>query len=82
MKKTIDLNLCIISQVMAHPHLSQALLGASGTTTTTSATSGQKDSGQSSTSLIKSLLANKVNDCMTTVSMKTTDCQNVAQVTH
>ncbi|XP_049826034.1 AT-rich interactive domain-containing protein 2 isoform X3 [Aethina tumida] len=48
------------SQVMAHPHLSQALLGASGTTTTTSATSGQKDSGQSSTSLIKSLLANKV----------------------
>lgn len=42
--------------------------------------------GQSnSSSLIKSLLATKVNDaCLPTVSMKTatTDCQNVAQVTH
>lgn len=75
---------------MAHPHLSQALLGtssanSSSTVTTSVASVPTKDhsSQSSSTSLIKSLLATKVNDCMTTVSMKTaTDCQNVAQVTH
>lgn len=84
---------------MAHPHLSQALLGngavagssskdavaaatvtAAVTTTSQQVTSGIQ--GQSNTSLIKSLLATKVNNCMTTVSMRTaTDCQNVAQVT-
>lgn len=76
---------------MAHPHLSQALLGSSSaSSSSTSATivtaSSNKDNQlnqSSSTSLIKSLLATKVNDCMTTVSMRTaTDCQNVAQVTH
>lgn len=75
---------------MAHPHLSQALLGtssanSSSTLTTSVASMSTKDqlSQSSSTSLIKSLLATKVNDCMTTVSMRTaTDCQNVAQVTH
>ncbi|CAH0561486.1 unnamed protein product [Brassicogethes aeneus] len=83
-------------KAMAHPHLSQALLGTSSATSTTTLTtptttlttpsvaSVQQQvapkEGQSSTSLIKSLLANKVNDCMSTVSMKTTDCQNVAQV--
>lgn len=75
---------------MAHPHLSQALLGtssanSSSTVTTSVASMPSKDisSQSSSTSLIKSLLATKVNDCMTTVSMRTaTDCQNVAQVTH
>lgn len=69
-------------KVMAHPHLSQALLG-NGSSTTTAGTSKEAQAGQSNTSLIKSLLATKVNNCMTTVSMKTaTDCQNVAQVTH
>lgn len=74
---------------MAHPHLSQALLGTSSTNSSSTATptvvaSSIKELNQSSsTSLIKSLLATKVNDCMTTVSMRTaTDCQNVAQVTH
>ncbi|XP_017768585.1 PREDICTED: uncharacterized protein LOC108556814 isoform X2 [Nicrophorus vespilloides] len=45
------------SQVMAHPHLSQALLGSGCANTTTNAS---KDQGQSNTSLIKSLLATKV----------------------
>lgn len=79
---------------MAHPHLSQALLGCTSATTvpctstvTVGSSGGTKEiqsSGQTSnTSLIKSLLATKVNDCMSTVSMRTaTDCQNVAQVTH
>ncbi|RZC36970.1 AT-rich interactive domain-containing protein 2, partial [Asbolus verrucosus] len=68
------------SQVMAHPHLSQALLGNSSTQATPGS-SKDNQAGQSNTSLIKSLLATKVNDCMTTVSMRTaTDCQNVAQV--
>ncbi|XP_044254837.1 AT-rich interactive domain-containing protein 2 isoform X3 [Tribolium madens] len=68
------------SQVMAHPHLSQALLG-SNSAQTTAGSSKDNQAGQSNTSLIKSLLATKVNDCMTTVSMRTaTDCQNVAQV--
>lgn len=83
---------------MAHPHLSQALLGngaavstsskeamvaaSSSTTVSTTAASTGGIQGQSNTSLIKSLLATKVNNCMTTVSMRTaTDCQNVAQVT-
>lgn len=75
---------------MAHPHLSQALLGNGATAGTSSkeaaaATAPQQAAGtqgQSNTSLIKSLLATKVNNCMTTVSMRTaTDCQNVAQVT-
>lgn len=88
---------------MAHPHLSQALLGngsgkeivvvassssspatvaPSSSSTSTAAPSGVSLQGQSNTSLIKSLLATKVNNCMTTVSMRTaTDCQNVAQVT-
>ncbi|KAJ8968964.1 hypothetical protein NQ317_018328 [Molorchus minor] len=77
----------LISEVMAHPHLSQALLGSTCTTSTTTVTvsAGPSKEGQagqgSSTSLIKSLLATKVNDCMSTVSMRTaTDCQNVAQV--
>ncbi|KAG5882100.1 hypothetical protein JTB14_016864 [Gonioctena quinquepunctata] len=61
------------SQAMAHPHLSQALLGSTATTSTTTvamSAAGQsaKDSGgggsqagqTSSTSLIKSLLATKV----------------------
>jgi AT-rich interactive domain-containing protein 2 len=70
------------SQVMAHPHLSQALLGSSSAQAT-AGSSKDNQAGQSNTSLIKSLLATKVNDCMTTVSMRTaTDCQNVAQVTH
>lgn len=78
-------------KAVAHPHLSQALLGtssanSSSTLTTTVASMASKDNQlnqSSSTSLIKSLLATKVNDCMTTVSMRTaTDCQNVAQVTH
>nr|XP_023020403.1 AT-rich interactive domain-containing protein 2 isoform X1 [Leptinotarsa decemlineata] len=82
------------SQAMAHPHLSQALLGCSSSNMTTTSTtivatsagvnaSKESQVGQtaSSTSLIKSLLATKVNDCMSTVSMRTaTDCQNVAQV--
>lgn len=75
-------------KAMAHPHLSQALLGTPSASTSNSnkdsnSTLITQQSGQSSTSLIKSLLATKVNDCMTTtVSMKTaTDCQNVAQVT-
>ncbi|XP_017768593.1 PREDICTED: AT-rich interactive domain-containing protein 2 isoform X3 [Nicrophorus vespilloides] len=64
------------SQVMAHPHLSQALLGSGCANTTTNAS---KDQGQSNTSLIKSLLATKVNESMNPVSMRT-DCQSVAQV--
>jgi hypothetical protein len=72
--------LCV--KVMAHPHLSQALLGSSSAQAT-AGSSKDNQAGQSNTSLIKSLLATKVNDCMTTVSMRTaTDCQNVAQVTH
>nr|XP_023020407.1 AT-rich interactive domain-containing protein 2 isoform X5 [Leptinotarsa decemlineata] len=81
-------------KAMAHPHLSQALLGCSSSNMTTTSTtivatsagvnaSKESQVGQtaSSTSLIKSLLATKVNDCMSTVSMRTaTDCQNVAQV--
>ncbi|XP_056631017.1 AT-rich interactive domain-containing protein 2 isoform X5 [Diorhabda sublineata] len=81
-------------KAIAHPHLSQALLGLGNTSTTsssgvinkdnltTASTSSTGATGQTSnTSLIKSLLATKVNDCMSTVSMKTaTDCQNVAQV--
>ncbi|XP_057671696.1 AT-rich interactive domain-containing protein 2 isoform X6 [Diorhabda carinulata] len=81
-------------KAIAHPHLSQALLGLGNTSTTassgvinkdnltTTSTSSTGATGQTSnTSLIKSLLATKVNDCMSTVSMKTaTDCQNVAQV--
>ncbi|KAJ8964238.1 hypothetical protein NQ314_005037, partial [Rhamnusium bicolor] len=53
-------------KVMAHPHLSQALLGSTGTTSTTTITmsagpSKESQAGQgSSTSLIKSLLATKV----------------------
>lgn len=67
---------------MAHPHLSQALLGSSSTPTAGTSKDSQTP-GQSNTSLIKSLLATKVNECMTPVSMRTaTDCQNVAQVTH
>lgn len=72
---------------MAHPHLSQALLGSGCANSTASGGSGATavgaKEGQSSTSLIKSLLATKVNDCMTApvVSMRT-DCQSVAQVTH
>lgn len=79
---------------MAHPHLSQVLLssGSSGSATTASSIKPEiqdtqiVQTGQSnSSSLIKSLLATKVNDaCLPTVSMRvaTTDCQNVAQVTH
>lgn len=70
---------------MAHPHLSQALLGSAATTAVTQAsTSKDAVAGQSNTSLIKSLLATKVNECMTSVSMRTaTDCQIVTtQVTH
>ncbi|CAG9840930.1 unnamed protein product [Diabrotica balteata] len=85
-------------KAMAHPHLSQALLGATAASTSTATTTITVSSGGSSkdhqtmststaagqtsnTSLIKSLLATKVNDCMSTVSMRTaTDCQNVAQV--
>ncbi|KAK9720447.1 RFX DNA-binding domain [Popillia japonica] len=69
----------IKSQVMAHPHLSQALLGSAATTAVTQAsTSKDAVAGQSNTSLIKSLLATKVNECMTSVSMRTaTDCQIV-----
>lgn len=63
-------------KVMAHPHLSQALLGSGCANTTTNAS---KDQGQSNTSLIKSLLATKVNESMNPVSMRT-DCQSVAQV--
>ncbi|KAF5270062.1 hypothetical protein FQA39_LY08474 [Lamprigera yunnana] len=64
------------SQVMAHPHLSQALLGSTGNTT-----SKESQTGQSNTSLIKSLLATKVNDCMSSISMKSsTDCKSVVQV--
>ncbi|GLV39949.1 bicoid stability factor [Carabus blaptoides fortunei] len=78
----------IKSQVLAHPHLSQALLGSSasntgtakeataaGTTVTASVAGASTGTpGQSNTSLIKSLLATKVNECMSphTVSMKTT----------
>ncbi|KAJ8922596.1 hypothetical protein NQ315_007626 [Exocentrus adspersus] len=76
-----------MSLVMAHPHLSQALLGSTSTTSTSTVTSpgpskeSQSGQGSNSSSLIKSLLATKVNDCMSTVSMRTaTDCQNVAQV--
>ncbi|KAF7270528.1 hypothetical protein GWI33_016488 [Rhynchophorus ferrugineus] len=82
-------------KAVSHPHLSQALLG--GSTATASGTSTAQSSSMkvdsktdsapqmqgSSSSLIKSLLATKVNDaCVSTVSMKsaTTDCQNVAQV--
>lgn len=76
---------------MAHPHLSQALLGTPSSTTVPSA-GCSKDSQATlttpmatvqptNTSLIKSLLATKVNECMTTVSMKTADCQSVVQVT-
>ncbi|KAL3266501.1 hypothetical protein HHI36_010671 [Cryptolaemus montrouzieri] len=78
------------SQALAHPHLSQALLGnTSSSTTTFTTTTLNKDSGQqqtiasqqgSNTSLIKSLLANKVNECMSTVSMRTAECQKVVQV--
>ncbi|CAG9819624.1 unnamed protein product [Phaedon cochleariae] len=82
------------SQASSHPHLSQALLGANAATApaTTNATpacqvsgagkDNHSGSGQtSSTSLIKSLLATKVNDCMSSVSMRTaSDCQSVAQV--
>ena len=64
---------------MAHPHLSQALLGVNATTATTSVVAttttavstgeilNQKAvSGfqQNNSSLIKSLLATKVNECM------------------
>lgn len=71
---------------MAHPHLSQALLGSSTTSATTQASTSKEmlttTPGQTNTSLIKSLLATKVNECMTPVSMRTaSDCQNVAQVT-
>lgn len=67
---------------MAHPHLSQALLG-SGTAPSTPGSSKDPQAGQSNTSLIKSLLATKVNECMTPVSMRTaTDCQSVVQVTY
>ncbi|KAI4462715.1 at-rich interactive domain-containing protein 2 [Holotrichia oblita] len=46
---------------MAHPHLSQALLGSAATTAVTQAsTSKDAVAGQSNTSLIKSLLATKV----------------------
>ncbi|XP_018568229.1 AT-rich interactive domain-containing protein 2 isoform X2 [Anoplophora glabripennis] len=54
------------SQVMAHPHLSQALLGSTGTTSTTTVTMSAGPSKESqasqgsSSSLIKSLLATKV----------------------
>ncbi|GJQ83093.1 hypothetical protein Trydic_g20104 [Trypoxylus dichotomus] len=69
----------IKSQVMAHPHLSQALLGSAAPQASTQAGSSKETvTGQSNTSLIKSLLATKVNECMTSVSMRTaTDCQNV-----
>ncbi|KRT80635.1 hypothetical protein AMK59_6340 [Oryctes borbonicus] len=69
----------IKSQVMAHPHLSQALLGSAAPQTATQASSSKETvTSQSNTSLIKSLLATKVNECMTSVSMRTaTDCQNV-----
>lgn len=74
---------------MAHPHLSQALLGSGTTTSSTTQAGTSKDiilttaPGQTNTSLIKSLLATKVNECMTPVSMRTApDCQNVAQVTY
>ncbi|KAK5644097.1 hypothetical protein RI129_007942 [Pyrocoelia pectoralis] len=68
----------IKSQVMAHPHLSQALLGSSGN----SNNSGKESqTSQSNTSLIKTLLATKVNDCMSSISMKSSmDCQTVVQV--
>ncbi|XP_066154556.1 AT-rich interactive domain-containing protein 2 isoform X2 [Euwallacea fornicatus] len=85
------------SQAMAHPHLSHALLGSGSSSSTTSVTPLAAaplkletqdyqlvQTGQSnSSSLIKSLLATKVNDaCLPAVSMKiaTADCQNVAQV--
>ncbi|XP_060530218.1 AT-rich interactive domain-containing protein 2 isoform X3 [Cylas formicarius] len=97
------------SQALTHPHLSQALLGATtpstGATSVTTLTSaavpasvmpsgkqqpdatikqelGAVPGGTSSTSLIKSLLATKVNDACVSAGMKTaaTDCQNVAQV--
>ncbi|KAK4887370.1 hypothetical protein RN001_003641 [Aquatica leii] len=64
------------SQVMAHPHLSQALLGSG-----TNVAGKESQTSQSNTSLIKSLLATKVNDCMSSISMKSsTDCQSVVQV--
>ncbi|XP_031339468.1 AT-rich interactive domain-containing protein 2-like isoform X2 [Photinus pyralis] len=68
----------IKSQVMAHPHLSQALLGSSGN----SNNSGKESqTSPSNTSLIKTLLATKVNDCMSSISMKSSmDCQSVVQV--
>lgn len=101
---SVSSSFCVVLllKVMAHPHLSQALLGNGATagtsskevvastatvvvTTTTPTAASQQAAGiqgQSNTSLIKSLLATKVNNCMTTVSMRTaTDCQNVAQVT-
>ncbi|XP_066257245.1 AT-rich interactive domain-containing protein 2 isoform X5 [Euwallacea similis] len=84
-------------KAMAHPHLSHALLGSGSSSSSTSMTPLAAaplkletqdyqlvQTGQSnSSSLIKSLLATKVNDaCLPAVSMKiaTTDCQNVAQV--
>ncbi|XP_045481044.1 AT-rich interactive domain-containing protein 2 isoform X6 [Harmonia axyridis] len=79
-------------KALAHPHLSQALLGNSSTSTTTFTTTTlitNKDGSQqqiisnqqgANTSLIKSLLANKVNECMTAVSMRTAECQKVVQV--
>ncbi|KAF5308291.1 hypothetical protein FQR65_LT06284 [Abscondita terminalis] len=64
------------SQVMAHPHLSQALLGSGS-----NVAGKESQTSQSNTSLIKSLLATKVNDCMSSISMKSsTDCQSVVQV--
>ncbi|XP_044750022.1 AT-rich interactive domain-containing protein 2 isoform X5 [Coccinella septempunctata] len=79
-------------KALAHPHLSQALLGNTSTSTTTFTTTTlitNKDGSQqqiisnqqgANTSLIKSLLANKVNECMTAVSMRTAECQKVVQV--
>ncbi|XP_022907233.1 AT-rich interactive domain-containing protein 2 isoform X2 [Onthophagus taurus] len=66
------------SQVMAHPHLSQALLGT-GQNASSSTGGKELGTGQPNTSLIKSLLATKVTtECMTAVSMKTaTDSQTV-----
>ncbi|KAK9875639.1 hypothetical protein WA026_009438 [Henosepilachna vigintioctopunctata] len=77
-------------KALAHPHLSQALLGnISSNINTSTAASPMKEASQqqttasqqgSNTSLIKSLLANKVNECMSTVSMRTAECQKVVQV--
>lgn len=60
-------NTCLLLKVLAHPHLSQALLGSN-----TTASTSKETTGQSNTSLIKSLLATKVNECMIPISMKTT----------